>query len=137
MGNPVATKNADFMCFAFPDICKTQVGPNDVPIPYPNTGYLSDAVDIAVNVFVNGDPIILEGSKIPDKKTTGDEAGSLGSIKGSKPGSIQGEVEFTSFSNSVFVHDKGVVRMFDTTMQNFGNATGYVLSGVTNVLVGD
>lgn len=138
MGSPIATKKSGFMCFSFPDVCKTQVGPLTIPIPYPNIGDLINAEQVATTVYANGDPVILQTSIIPDKKTTGDEAGALGSVGGDFPGSIKGQVEFTSASSSVFADNgKPVVRMFDSTKQNNGNAIGQVLGGVPHVLVGD
>jgi len=137
MGSPIATKKADFMCYAFPDICTTQVGTNPVPIPYPNIGYLSDVEGFSENVYVGGDPIIHQDSEIPNKKTTGDEAGSIGGIKS---GITQGSIKFATASSTVFVNNNGVVRMYDTTKQNckdeVENAVGTVLGGVPNVLVG-
>lgn len=135
--NPIATNKAGFICFAFPDICKTQVGPAQVPIPYPNIGNLSDAIGFSTNVFADGSLVILQSSVIPI--TTGDEAGAIGSIGGDAPGSIKGKVEFPppdSGSTNVFANGKPVIRMFDPTKQNNGNAAGQVLGGVPTVLVG-
>jgi hypothetical protein len=47
-----------------------------------------------------------------------------------------GKVEFATFSLTVKAEGSNVVRMFDTTKQNNGNAVGQVLGGVPNVLVG-
>lgn len=127
MGNPIATNNPDFICFAFPDVCDTQVGSNIVPIPYPNVGNLGEADNVSTNVYVEGDAVILKNSQIPT--TTGDEPGI--------PDKTKGKVEFSSASKSVFVNNQPVVRMFDSTTQNNGNAAGSVLSGVPTVLVGD
>jgi hypothetical protein len=133
MGSPIATKKSGFLCFAFPDICKTPVGPAIVPIPYPNIGDLGDATDTSTNVFAGGDPVIHKGSQI--EKTMGDEAGTIGGVKsGSAP---KGKVEFTSASGSVFVNGQPVVRMFDSTKQNKENAVGRVLMGFPTVFVGD
>jgi hypothetical protein len=68
------------------------------------------------------------------KSSTGDEAGTK---KGVTSGTIHDKVKFVTASSSVFVNGQGVVRMFDTTSQNDGNAVGVVLSGVPTVLVGD
>ena len=136
MGSPIATKTPGFICFAFPDVCQTLVGTATVPIPYPNIGELGQAQDTSesAQVFAGGNPIILENSKIPI--STGDEAGALGSVGGKEPGTIKGEVEFASASSSVYVNNKRVVRMFDSTTQNKGNAVGTVLGGFPTVFVG-
>ena len=137
MGNPIATQTTGFTCFAFPDVCKTQVGPAQVPIPYPNIGNLGDAEATSEDDFAGGKPVVVKSSIIPDQKTTGDEAGNLGAVKSTPPNSIKGKIEFTSASGSVFVNGKGIVRMFDTTEQNNGNAVGRVLGGLTTVFVGN
>ena len=66
-------------------------------------------------------------SNIPT--TTGDEA--------ANPPKRTGKVEFITYSGTVFAEGNEVVRMFDTTKQNNGNAVGIVLGGVPTVLVGD
>jgi hypothetical protein len=137
MGFPITTTTGG-ICFAFPDVCNTQVGPATVPLPYPNIGQLSDAQDTSTKagdqgaVEVGGKPVVLaDQSKI--QTSTGDEAGSIGGITS---GVTKGEVKFTRGSATVQIHGKAVVRMFDPTTQNKGNAVGTVLGGVPNVLVG-
>lgn len=131
MPKPIAVK-ANGICFAFPDICKTTVGPATVPIPYPNIGKLSDAKGTSTSVFVGDKEIILQKSEI--KKTTGDEPGKLGGVRS---GVTEGCVEFVEYSMSVSIEDSHPVRMLDRTQQNDGNATGVVLGGDPSVLVGD
>ncbi len=137
MGFPIATKKSGFICFSFPDVCKTPAppSPSPVPIPYPNIGQLSDATGTSNSVRVGGDPVITKVSEIP--QTTGDEAGSIGGVTSNV---TKGKVKFTSYSSSVRAEGKEIVRMFDTTEQNIGgassNAVGTVLGGVPNVLVG-
>lgn len=130
----MATNKSGFICFAFPDVCLTPAPPGPpVPIPYPNIGQLSDATGFAENVLANGDNVILQSTTIPDQKTTGDEAGSVGGVTS---GVTKGEVKFTSASATVFVNGDPIVRMFDSTTQNKGNAVGTVLGGVPTILVG-
>ena len=130
------TTTAGGICFAFPDVCLTPPAP-PVPIPYPNIGQLSDATSVSDStgtgqVTVGGKPVVLANtSTIPS--TVGDEAGSGGGVMS---GSTKGAVEFTRGSATVTIHGKAVVRMFDPTEQNNGNAVGVVLGGVPNVLVG-
>lgn len=133
MGQPITTK--DGVCFAFPDVCYTPVPPptTEVPIPYANIGQLSQATTEAKSVLVAGKPVITSKSEIPT--TTGDEAGSNGGASnGRKPPG--GKVVFKTFSQTVKAEGGNVVRMFDTTEQNDGNAVGTVLGGVPTVLVG-
>lgn len=126
MGKPITTI-AGGICFAFPDVCNTPIGVASVPIPYPNVGQLNSTADASATVFVDGKNVVTDNSNIPT--TTGDEAGSLSPTKG--------KVEFSTASTSVFCDDgKAIVRMFDTTTQNNGNAVGVVLGGVPTVLVG-
>lgn len=136
MGKPITTTKGG-ICFAFPDVCYTPAPPSLLPvaIPYPNIGQLLDAKPTATKkVLVEAEGIITNNSKIP--QTTGDEAGS-GVGLGIKSGSIKGEVKFVEYSVSVKAEGGHVVRMFDSTTQNNGNAIGKVLAGVPNVLVGD
>jgi hypothetical protein len=127
MGQPITTKSTG-ICFAFPDVCLTPAppSPSPVPIPYPNIGQLQSVQSEAGTVLVGGNPVVTSNSEIPT--TTGDEAGSASPTKG--------KVQFVTFSQSVFAEGHNVVRMFDTTTQNGGNAVGQVLGGVPNVLVG-
>jgi hypothetical protein len=145
MGLPIATTQSGFICFAFPDVCRTPVGPSVVPIPYPNIGQLSGAQQVsdgslggAVNVA--GHPVILaRTSQIPT--TTGDEAGTL---LGVISNTVAGPGAFTRGSLTVHVNGKQVVRLGDQTGQNHSgpasnpvsNAVGIVLGGVPNVLAG-
>lgn len=137
MGFPIATTQPGFTCFAFPDVCKTPAPPGPpIPIPYPNIGQLSDAKGVSDDgskgaVEVGGYHVILKDSEI--EKTTGDEAGSVGGVSSGVTG---GKVTFTQGSATVQIYGQSVIRMFDPTEQNKGNAVGQVLGGVPNVLVG-
>ena len=131
MGKPITTK-AGGICFAFPNVCLTQVGPATVPIPYPSIGQLSDTTGTASDVKAGGSEVVIKSSTIAS--TTGDSAGLTG-VKSGQP--VSGNVTFKSSSNSVFANGQGVVRMFDQTKQNNGNAVGTVLGGFATVLVGD
>lgn len=130
MGRPTTTKSGG-ICFAFPNVCLTQVGPATVPIPYPSIGQLSDTSGTASSVLVAGNEVVVESSEI--SSTTGDSAGQAGV----KSGTIGGNVKFTlSPSTTVFAEGKGIVRMFDQTWQNNENAVGVVLGGELTVLTG-
>ena len=134
MGKPITTTSGG-ICFAFPDVCTTPAAPSPVPVPYPNVGQLSDIADGSDNVNAAGIAVVHLESTIADQKTKGDEAGTAGG--GVTSGTTKGAVEFTSSSATVKVNGKGVVRMFDSTLQNNENAVGIVLGGVATVLVGD
>lgn len=132
MGQPITTKGPG-ICFAFPDVCLTPAppSPSPVPIPYPNVGMLSDASGTESNITVGGQEVVTSASQI--SPTTGDEAGSSGGVTS---GVTKGKVEFVTFSQTVKANGNNVVRMFDTTTQNNGNAVGTVLGGNPTVLVG-
>ncbi len=130
MAKPIATKTG--ICFAFPDILNTPAGPSMVPMPYPNIAQLSSADPVATNVKAGGKAVILKTSKI--SSSTGGEAGTG---KGVPSGTQNGECTFETSSNTVKANGKGIVRQFDTTKQNGGNAMGQVMIGLPTVLVGD
>ncbi len=146
MGMPAATKKLGDICFAFPDVCRTQVGPAQVPIPYPNIGDLGDANNPAETVKIGGNPVITKKSSIPEP-TKGAEPALPNS--GVTSNTKNGPVVFKKYSNSVKAEGNGIVRMFDTTGQNCmitnpnepssatANAIGTVLGGEPTVLVGD
>lgn len=125
MPQPIAVK--DGICFAFPDVLQTPTPGGNVPLPYPNIARLADATATAPTVRAGGKEVILEDSEIPS--SSGGEAGTGG------PGP-NGKCTFTAASGSVFANGKAVVRQFDGTRQNNGNATGMVMGGIATVLVG-
>jgi hypothetical protein len=131
MGKPITTK-AGGICFAFPNVCNTQVGPATVPIPYPSVGQLAAAEDTEPTVLAGTNEVVTKASFI--ETTTGDAAGSLGGVTS---GTFGKKVTFISASETVFAKGSGIVRMLDQTEQNNGNARGVVLGGFPRVLVGD
>jgi len=130
MAKPIATKTG--ICFAFPDVLKTPTPGGEVPMPYPNIAQLSDASGTASNVKAGGKEVILETSEIAS--STGGEPGVGGGVKVSKH---LKECKFKTSSKTVKANGKGIVRQFDTTEQNGGNASGQVMVGLSTVLVGD
>ncbi|MGH6920787.1 MAG: PAAR-like domain-containing protein, partial [Geminicoccaceae bacterium] len=84
-------------------------------------------------VLAGGSPVVTRAFSI--STTTGDSAGTQG--VNSSPPSVGGPVSFISHSGTVFAEGSEVVRMFDQTDQNNGNAVGVVLGGFPTVLVGD
>lgn len=115
-GRTVVHKGSGGTSVAFPDICRTQVGPAVVPIPYANTAKSSDLDGGAQTVKADGNP--LGHAKSNFKKSIGDEAGDK---KGMASGTIQKQAEFTSFSFDVQVEGNGVTRAFDTMIHNNKN----------------
>jgi hypothetical protein len=128
MGRPITTTKGG-ICFAFPNVCLTQVGPATVPIPYPSIGQLGNAGGTS-KVKAGGSNVVRKADSIGS--TTGDSAGQAGVTSGT----VGGKVEFASFSATVKAEGSEVVRMFDQTKQNDGNAVGVVLGGFPTVLVG-
>lgn len=102
---------------AFPDVCKTPAPPAPpIPIPYPNIAQSSDTSSGSSDVKMDGNPIMLQGSKFA--VSTGDEAGSIGGIVSS---SIKGEAEFIAYSFDVKVEGKPVPRLGDMMLTNKKN----------------
>jgi hypothetical protein len=130
MGKPIA--RADGICMAFPDVCNTPSGPSMVPVPYPNVAQLATATGTASTVTAGGKAVIVKSSEIPT--SSGDEAGSGGGVTS---GTTTGKCTFTSASGTVFAEGTEVVRQFDQTEQNDGNAQGQVMAGLPTVMVGD
>lgn len=103
------------VAIAFPDACKTQVGPATVPIPYPNIAMSSDTDSGSSDVKMDGKKIMLQTSNF--KTSTGDEAGSL---KGVVSSETKGKAEFISYSFDVKVEGKNVPRLADPMVHNKG-----------------
>jgi len=99
-----------------PDVCKTQVGPSVVPIPYSNTAVSKDTSKGSTSVFVDGNPLMLKDAVF--SKSTGDEPGT---IKGVGSGTTGGEAKFTNYSFDVMVEGRNVCRRLDLMTSNKGN----------------
>ena len=125
MGQPIAV--ADGTCFAFPDVLNTPSPSGMVPMPYPNIAQLADASKTAETVNAGGKAVIVKDSEIAN--SSGGEAGTGG------PGPNK-KCTFTGASGTVKANGRAVVRQFDPTSQNDGNASGTVMSGLSTVLVG-
>lgn len=130
MAKPIATTTG--ICFAFPDVLNTPSPSGTVPLPYPNIAQLSAAQGTATTVNAGGKPVILKDSQIPN--SSGGEPGSGGGV--TQPHYL-GACTFADSSLTVKANGKGIVRQFDATEQNGGNARGQVMVGLPTVLVGD
>lgn len=113
-----ARKNSIFMAVSLtPDVCKTPMGPNMVPVPYPIVGDLSNSVEVAKKVRFNGDPVFLLSDSVVTT-VTGNEAGTGG---GMKSGVNKGKVRATTSAKSVRVEKKHVVRHGDECEMNLAS----------------
>lgn len=115
----IAHKGSGGQSIVFPDVCKTQVGPSVVPIPYPNIGASSDTDKGAKSVKVDGEMPMVKGAIYT--KSTGDEPGSL---KGVVSGTTKGECEFMMYSFDVKFEGKNVCRLGDPLFHNKKNIMG-------------
>lgn len=107
--------------FAMPDVCKTQMGPAVVPIPYPNMAEMMMGDPPADTVLVSGVPPLTKMSKIP--MSEGDDAGTDGGLVSET--FIQ-EVAFETCSMSVTFQGKPAVCLMDAVTANKMNAEGMV-----------
>jgi len=107
--------------FAMPDVCKTQMGPAVVPIPYPNIAEMMMGDPPADTVLVSGVPPLTKMSKIPISE--GDDAGTDGGLVSET--FIQ-EVAFETCSMSVTFQGKPAVCLMDAITANKMNAEGMV-----------
>lgn len=132
--NEGARKAGKFLVVCLvPDVCKTQVGPAVVPIPYPITSNLSDSMSTSTNVNLGGDPaFILNKSTV--SKVTGDEPGLIGGVMS---GTNRAKVKPIIGSSSVKINKKPIVRHGDLCDMNNGNTKGKVVfQGVSKTASG-
>lgn len=114
----VVHKDSGGQAVTVPDFCKTPSPP--VPVPYINVSRSADTADGSVTVKMDGNPIMLKGSKF--STSTGDEAGVL---KGVASNTIKGIAKFTNYSFDVKVEGKNVPRLGDPMTGN-GNGPNTV-----------
>ncbi|MCP3176343.1 DUF4150 domain-containing protein [Desulfuromonas sp. KJ2020] len=98
------------------DVCRTQIGPAVVNIPYTNIAKSSDAANTAATVFINGHPVCTKNSCFA--KSTGDEAGNR---QGLHSGTIMGKAEFITASPNVYIEGIAAVRNGDLMVSNNRN----------------
>ncbi len=97
-----------------PDVCKTPMGSALVPVPYPITSMLSDALGVVESVKLNGHPaVVFDQSKTPSSK--GDAPGSGTGVKSNTVGL---QCEPIDKSSSVRAGKKWVVRHGDKFWMN-------------------
>lgn len=115
---PRPRKKKGGWCFAFPDICKVPSDP-DFLFPFPNMSFLKDAVRCIATVKVEGKPVIVQTSEIPN--STGDEFGRKG---GMLSGTVADKTNFLQYSSKVYIKGKAVVYLGCRTAQNNYNTVG-------------
>lgn len=113
-----ARKNSIFKAVCLlPNVCKTPMGPNMVPVPYPIIADLGNSIEVATTVRFNEDPVFLLSDSLITK-VTGNEAGTGG---GMKSGVNVGKVRAIRSSTTVRVEKKYVVRHGDECEMNLAS----------------
>ncbi|QQN37668.1 DUF4150 domain-containing protein (plasmid) [Rahnella aceris] len=113
--NYMARKQSDWIVVGLvPDVCKTPIGPSIVPVPYPVTAKLGNAVQEVPNVKANSCPVVvLAQSFIPT--TIGDKPGVA---KGVGSATVEGNCYPLEHSNSVRAGKRSVLRHGDKFWMN-------------------
>jgi len=116
---------APAMDMAFPDTCRTPVGPALVPIPYPNFAPSNTAVPAQIKVTL----MCMPGHNLATQKpmSNGDNAGvGLGMVSGL----VMGPVAPAMGSSNLFFGGAPVIKMTSPTKQNgvSANIPGVTLS---------
>jgi len=97
-----------------PDVCKTPMGSAMVPVPYPITSQLSDAMGMVTSVKLNGKPAVV----FAQSKTRSSKGDAPGSGTGIKSGTVGKQCEPIDKSSSVRAGMKWVVRHDDKFWMN-------------------
>lgn len=111
---------------AFPDVCMTPpenpATPPGVPVPYPNTGFESDASEGSSSVSIGGNEVMLK-NKSYFKQSTGDEAG-CAAKKNVVTSVNRGKCYFVAWSMDVKFEGENVVRHLDLMTHNHASPVG-------------
>ena len=118
-GQGISSTESDAVSISGPDICRTQVGPIVVPIPYINIAKSASLSGGSTTVKVNGGMAAIDGCCY--KTSTGDEPGDK---KGIVSGTTEDKAEFINYSFDVKIEGKGVCRNADPMTHNNKNAIG-------------
>ena len=118
-GQGISSTDSDAVSISGPDICRTQVGPIVVPIPYINIAKSASLSGGSTTVKVNGGMAAIDGCCY--KTSTGDEPGDK---KGIVSGTTEDKAEFINYSFDVKIEGKGVCRNADPMTHNNKNAIG-------------
>jgi hypothetical protein len=129
MGRLVATKgggkcNSSHSAFtqALEPVDLLIVAPPERIEPHTNVGDLEDAAGVVESVCVNGNPVIVMDTRIP--QTTGAPPNAVKGVTSPPP--ANNEAVFCSSSTSVFAGGSPLIRHRDLTLQNAGNTVGFV-----------
>jgi len=111
--------NGGGQCMAMPDVCLTPAPPpvGQIPIPYPNTGMMTQAQKTSKKVKFAMKEVITLKSEIP--RSMGDEAGTG---KGVISGMNMGKVTFKKGSSKVKAEGQPCIHLTSMTGQNGMNA---------------
>lgn len=130
-GEFVTAKTANGVSMAFPDVCRTPSPAGPVPIPYPNIAMSSNKT-APKKTKVDAKTTMVKSSGF--KKSTGDEAGSLGGVKSSKQ---MDKAEFALYSFDVKFGGKLSIRQSNSTIQHTTRAPDDAAFSVTEVAYTD
>jgi len=116
---PAKTQMAG-MNFAFPDVCKTPIGPAPVPIPYPDIAMPMMAIPgtTTVKTFTIAMPTHLMGTNVP--LSNGDNAGVAGGVVSQM---MMGPSTDMLGSTGVFMEGRPVTYLGSLSGQNGMGAT--------------
>ncbi|MFG1295541.1 DUF4150 domain-containing protein [Xanthobacter variabilis] len=113
------------MDFAFPDTCRTPVGPAIVPLPYPNIGLSNTAVPTQTKVCLTCMPAhnLLTQKPLSNGDTAGVGLGMVSNL-------MMGPVSAASGSTNFFIGGMPAIKMSGPTKQNGAcpNAAGLTIS---------
>jgi len=104
---------------AFPDVCRTPIGPVVLPIPYPNVASGMMGVPPAPGVFFMAAPAHNMSTVVP--LSNGDNPGVA---TGVASGMVMGPDRHTTAAFTVLLKGMPATRLTSMTMQNSTNAVG-------------
>lgn len=104
---------------AFPDVCGSPPKPPKIgiPLPYPNTAYISDLENGSTTVFMYGEPCALR-DKSRIGTSTGNEPATYAFKQGVISNTIKGKAYFVKWSPNVFVEGYNTPRHMDLMSHN-------------------
>lgn len=101
------------------DVCKTPIGPAQVPIPYPNIVSPAQGAPVSTKVFICGSPAVNKNTTF--SPSNGDQAGATGGVASNV---IMGPVKFNAGSVKIMIDGIPAVRLSMPTSHNDNNAVG-------------
>ncbi len=113
-----ATTNGGGQCFAFPDVCKVQMGPAQVPVPMPNIGMPTDAKTNTCSSKVRFQNKAVCTAMTVIARSSGDEAGTLGGVVSGKN---MDQVAYKTGIAKVKIEGNDVATLTSVTAHNGAN----------------